>query len=110
MLRFLKPLKIQIALLVIICFALNSNTLHNEYALDDAIVINQNLNVQAGVQGIGKILSTDAFQGYLDMINSKSTASGGRYRPLSIVTFALEQSFFGETHGLEYREHQKKSV
>ena len=108
MFDYLKSLKVQIASVAILCFVLNYNTLSNEYALDDGIIIHQNLNVQAGVKGIGKILTTDAFQGYLDMVNSQSPLSGGRYRPLSIVTFALEQSFFGETHGLEYREHQKK--
>ncbi len=107
MLEYLKNFKVQIALVAIICFILNYNTLNNEYALDDGIIIHQNLNVQAGIKGIGEIITTDAFQGYLDMVNSKSPVSGGRFRPLSIITFALEQSFFGETHGLEYREHQK---
>jgi protein O-mannosyl-transferase len=108
MFEYLKPLKIQIALVAVLCFVLNSNTLNNEYALDDGIIIHQNLNVQAGVKGIGKIMTTDAFQGYLDMVNSQSPLSGGRYRPLSIVTFAIEQSIFGETYGLEYWEHQRK--
>jgi protein O-mannosyl-transferase len=108
MFESLKQHKTQIIIVIIYCFVLNFNTLSHQYALDDGIIIHQNLNVQAGTKGIGKILTTDAFQGYLDMANSQSPLSGGRYRPLSIVTFALEQSLFGETYGLEYREEQKK--
>jgi len=108
MFKFLQQLKVQLTIVVLLVFVLNWNTFSNEYALDDDIVIHQNLNVQAGVSGIGEILSTDAFQGFLDSQGAESPLSGGRYRPLSIVTFALEQSFFGETYGLEYREELER--
>jgi tetratricopeptide (TPR) repeat protein len=104
----LYQLKTQLGLIALISLILNINTFTNQYALDDEIIILQNLNVQAGVDGINKILTTDAFQGYLDMAGAQSPVSGGRFRPLSIITFAIEQSLFGETYGLEYREAQKR--
>lgn len=100
--------KTQLGIIVFLCFILNFNTLNNKYALDDEIIINLNLNVQSGNDGIGKIIKTDAFQGYLDMAGVQSPISGGRFRPLSIITFAMEQSFFGETLGLQYRQEQNK--
>lgn len=108
MLEFISKLKVQLSLITIICILLNFNTLSLKYALDDEIIIHQNLNVQAGFKGIGKILSTDALQGYLDMVDAQSPLTGGRFRPLSIITFAIEQSLFGETYGLEYREAQSQ--
>jgi hypothetical protein len=104
----LYQLKTQLGLIVLISLILNINTFTNQYALDDEIIILQNLNVQSGVNGINKILTTDAFQGYLDMAGAQSPVSGGRFRPLSIITFAIEQSLFGETYGLEYREAQER--
>lgn len=109
MFELLKQQKVQFALVAIFSLGLNWNTFTNEYALDDEIVIHQNLNVQAGISGIDEILTTDAFQGYLDMAGMESPLSGGRYRPLSIVTFAIEQSFGGVTLGEEYRKEQENT-
>lgn len=107
MFELLKQQKVQFALVAIFSLGLNWNTFTNKYALDDEIVIHQNLNVQAGISGIDEILTTDAFQGYLDMAGMESPLTGGRYRPLSIVTFAIEQSFGGVTLGDEYRQEQE---
>lgn len=74
---------------------LYSNSLFNEYALDDGIVIEKNTYVQEGLRGIPKILSTDAYESYYKQMNAKQQLAGGRYRPLSLVTFAVEQQFFG---------------
>ena len=95
---------ISIMLIILICFGLNWNTIYNDYALDDNIIIHQNLNVQDGISGIPAIMTTDAFQGYLDMVGAETPLAGGRYRPLSIVTFAIEQSLFGKTLGENYRQ------
>ncbi len=106
MLQFLYQIKVQFIVVISLSLLLYANTLTHGYALDDKIVIHQNLNVQAGIAGIPKILSTDAFQGYLDMAGAQSPIKGGRFRPLSIVTFAIEQSLFGLTLGLDYRQIQ----
>jgi protein O-mannosyl-transferase len=82
-------------LLALVGVILYSNTLFNEYALDDGIVIEKNDYVQQGLRGIPKILSTDAYESYYRQMNAKQQLAGGRYRPLSLVTFAIEQQFFG---------------
>lgn len=64
------------------------------YTLDDKIVIVDNNYVKEGLSGIGKILSTESFQGYFG--EQKNLVAGSRYRPLSIVTFAVEHQFFGQ--------------
>jgi tetratricopeptide (TPR) repeat protein len=82
-------------LLLIVGLILYCNSFQNEYALDDGIVIEKNDYVQKGFKGISKILSTDAYESYYRQMNAKQQLSGGRYRPLSIVTFAIEQQLFG---------------
>ena len=72
------------------------NSTQNEYALDDGIVIVQNEFVQQGISGIDDIMSKDAFHSYYSQMGGAQELSGGRYRPLSIVTFAIEQQFFGK--------------
>ena len=87
--------KMQAIILVILGFILYSNSFFNGYALDDGIVIQKNDYVQRGVRGIPKILSTDAYESYYRQMGAKEQLSGGRYRPLSVVTFAVEQQLFG---------------
>jgi hypothetical protein len=84
-------------LLIIIGFVFYSNSFFNEYALDDGIVIEKNEYVQQGFKGIPKILSKDAYDSFYRSMNAEQQLSGGRYRPLSIVTFAIEQQLFGST-------------
>ncbi|MCC6691205.1 MAG: tetratricopeptide repeat protein [Bacteroidia bacterium] len=73
------------------------NSFFNDYALDDGIVIIKNEYVQQGLKGISKILSKDAYDSFYRSMNAQDQLSGGRYRPLSIVTFAIEQEFLGTT-------------
>lgn len=86
---------IQALVLILIGFVFYSNSFFNEYALDDGIVIEKNEYVQEGFRGIPKILKTDAYDSFYKSMNAGQQLSGGRYRPLSIVTFAIEQQFFG---------------
>ncbi len=79
--------------LIIVVLLLNVNTLKNQYALDDAIVITQNQHVKKGIRGISDIFTTDTFQGFFGQ--QKDLVAGGRYRPLSLVMFAIEYQFFG---------------
>ncbi len=87
--------KIQAMVLLIVGFILYGNSILNEYALDDGIVIEKNDYVQQGFKGIPKILKTDAYDSFYRSMNAKQQLSGGRYRPLSVVTFAIEQQLFG---------------
>ena len=87
--------RIQAIIVGLLAFALYCNTFGHEYALDDTIVIVKNEYVYEGFAGIKDILTKDAFDSYYRQFNSSNQLSGGRYRPLSIVTFAIEQQFFG---------------
>ena len=51
--------------------------------------------VKKGFLGIGEILGNDTFLGFFKV--EKSLVAGGRYRPLSLVTFAIEYQLFGES-------------
>jgi len=79
-------------LLFLLAFVLYGNTTGNRFALDDVIVITGNKYTQQGVSGIPDIMTHDAFIGaYGEALN----LSGGRYRPLSIVMFAVEYQLWG---------------
>lgn len=69
------------------------NTLWNKYASDDAIVLTENIYVQKGFSGIGDIFTHDVFEGFFK--EKKSLVAGGRYRPLSVATFAIEYGLYG---------------
>jgi tetratricopeptide (TPR) repeat protein len=90
-----RSFQLQAIILILIGFIFYSNSFLNEYALDDGIVIQKNEYVQEGFKGIKKILKTDAYDSFYKQMNAKQQLSGGRYRPLSIVTFAIEQQLFG---------------
>ena len=81
-------------LLFVFSFLLYGNTLQNKYALDDAIVITENQFVKKGISGISDIFSTELFTGFFKV--KKNLVEGGRYRPLSLVSFAIEYEFFGQ--------------
>ncbi len=70
-----------------IAFLFYSNTLTHDYALDDSGAITNNLFVQKGLAGIPDILAVDLW--HFDNVNL------GYYRPLSLITFAIEHEFFG---------------
>lgn len=76
----------------------------NKYALDDDIVMRLNDYVQQGFSGIGTIMTSDSYDSFFKSMGSSGELSGGRYRPLSIVTFAIEQQLFGECHGTRMLE------
>ncbi len=79
--------------LSLIALLLYVNTIGHEYALDDAIVITQNDFVQQGIAGLPDLFSGDTFLGFFG--EQKNLVAGGRYRPLTLATFAIEQSIFG---------------
>jgi tetratricopeptide (TPR) repeat protein len=78
-----------------VSFIFYARSINNEYALDDGIVIEKNEYVHQGFAGIGDILTKDAYASFLAQLGSKGQLAGGRYRPLSIVTFAIEYQWFG---------------
>lgn len=75
-------------------FALYHVALGFGYVLDDQMVIWDNAYVQKGFSGLREIFAYDSFMGYFK--TPKFLLEGGRYRPLSLATFALEVQFFGK--------------
>lgn len=77
---------ISATLIFVFSFLIYSNTINHDYALDDTGAIQQNLNVQKGLKGIPDILKMDLWE--------QSEVRLGYYRPLSLITFAVEYEFF----------------
>lgn len=82
-------------LLALISFGIYYNSIWNENALDDGIIIQKNEFVLQGAKGIGKILTKDSYYSFYRQMNAEDQLAGGRYRPLSVVSFAIEQEFIG---------------
>jgi tetratricopeptide (TPR) repeat protein len=82
------------AIIILLTVILYGNTLSHDYALDDSIVITENQFTIKGIKGIREIFINDSFTGFFS--TKKELVQGGRYRPLSIATFAVEYHFFGE--------------
>ncbi len=93
--EWLSEFKVQALIVAALAFIFYINTYKNEAAHDDTMVIVQNEYVLEGLSGIPDIFTKDAYDSYYKQFNSGNQLSGGRYRPLSIVTFAIEQQIFG---------------
>ena len=89
--------KIQNLILMVLGLVFYANTFTNLYAFDDAIVIQKNNYVQEGLRGIPRIFASDVYESFYAQMGAEQQLSGGRYRPLSVATFALEQQLFGST-------------
>ena len=81
--------------LFIVSVLLYANTLGHDYTQDDAIVIYDNMFTTQGLEGIPGIFTNDTFFGFFKEEGKANLVSGGRYRPLSQVFFALEWEWFG---------------
>ncbi len=86
---FIKNVPLQSLLIFVFAFLLYANTLTHGFVLDDAIVITDNMFTQQGVNGIGGILSKDTFFGFFKVEGKEALVSGGRYRPMTLVIFAM---------------------
>ena len=80
-------------LLMALSFAIYAAAISFGYVLDDQMTIWENAYVQKGLAGLSDIFAYDSFMGYFQ--EQKFLLEGGRYRPLSLATFALEVEFFG---------------
>ncbi len=81
-------------LILAFSFLLYANTLPHKYTQDDAIVIYDNMYTTQGLAGIPGILKYDTFKGFFKVEGKDKLVSGGRYRPLSLVLFAIEWQLF----------------
>ena len=81
-------------IVAILAFVIYLNTLGHEFVLDDAIVVSENVFTQDGLAGWDDLLTKDTFYGFFQA-DKGNLVSGGRYRPLSPMLFALIYQFFG---------------
>lgn len=81
--------------LIAISVAIYVNTFNHEVAYDDETILHKNEYVIQGVKGIPGILSHDSYYSYYKQLGLENSLPGGRYRPLSHITFAIEQQFIG---------------
>ena len=79
-----------------IAILLYAVTFHHEWALDDVMSITMNSFTQKGWAGISDLFTRDSFYGF---IGNESDLSGGRWRPLALLSFATEIEFFGWKKG-----------
>src|ERR1044071_3948723 len=82
-------------LIGLIGFVFYITSINGEYALDDGIIIHQNDHVVKGLRGIKDIMTRDAYESFYRRMCATDQLAGGRYRPLSAVSFAIEQEFIG---------------
>lgn len=76
-------------ILAIISAVVYVNTMQGGFVLDDVMVIKENTYVREGFSGIGELLKTPHLKGHMDLKTDT-------YRPLSLVTYAMEFGLFGE--------------
>ena len=91
-------------------FLLYANTISFDYALDDKIVITANQITKQGFDGVVDHFFYDSMDGFwaeqygisVQDLKKDALVAGGRYRPLSLVTYAIEWELFGERPGLSH--------
>ena len=91
---FLNQTYVPYLVIFLLSIGIYFNTTYNQYTVDDPLVSTANKFTLKGFGGIKDIMTHDALVGYFGEQGSEAL-SGGRYRPLSIVTFAIEDEFFG---------------
>ncbi len=96
-LRMFSPFFVAVMMFAL-AFILYGRTIGYSFACDDRAAIFDNRFTVKGVSGIPGILSHDLFYGIFG--EQVDCLQGGRYRPLSLVTFALETQIFGVTPGI----------
>lgn len=81
--------------LFVLGFLLYANTIPHDYTQDDAIVIYDNEFTQKGIAGIPDILTHDTFRGFFKEEGKEKLVAGGRYRPFTLLMFAVEHQIAG---------------
>jgi len=100
-----RPVKKQdsrLLFLLILSIFIYFNTCFNEYALDDYLVISKNEYTQKGIEGIPDLVTKTSFYGFFKNNNEEVTL---RYRPLVMVSYAIECSLFKNRDVLLFFSH-----
>ncbi len=90
--HFISNKRVQLLLIVVITLAFYGNSITNDFAFDDGEFYLANQFVQKGVGGIYDLFTKESMYGFY---GHASLVSGGRWRPLSLITFAIEKDYFG---------------
>ena len=88
---------------------LYSNTLWNNYAIDDTIVVTDNRFTKKGFGGIKEHFTHDMFEGFFGERGAR-LVSGGRYRPLSMASLTVEYELTRRMRGDKREEITDKNV
>src|SRR6185312_5493071 len=101
------PFKTKCIFLCVVGVLFYGNSIFNKYAMDDQLTILDNSYVQMGFSGIPKILSNDSYASYYVSMGGdpNQQLSGGRFRPLSEIVFAIEQQLLGGSELLPFFRH-----
>jgi len=91
--KFWKKKLLPASILFFLAIGLYAYATTFDYVLDDQIVLTNNNFTKKGFDGIHDIMTKESFVGRFG--EQKNLVTGARYRPLSIVTFAIEYQFFG---------------
>jgi protein O-mannosyl-transferase len=75
-------------ILVLFTFFIYSNTINNDYALDDDIYTKKNVFVQNGFSSLNDIFAKGSLVGF-------NGSNDSNYRPLALLNFMIETSIFG---------------
>ena len=92
---FWKDKLLPATIITLLALALYAYSISFEFVLDDGIVLEKNELVKGGIKSIPELLTTESFTGYFGG-EQKDLLVGARYRPLSLISFALEYQLFGE--------------
>ncbi len=76
--------------------ALYANTIWHGFVLDDGMLILDNAFTKKGIAGWGELLTNDTFAGFFEQMQRSANVYGSRYRPLTLLVFALFYQIFGE--------------
>lgn len=94
LLSFLTNKRLICLLIFLFSFVLYFNTISHDYTQDDAIVITDNMYTTQGLAGIDEILKYDTFKGFFKTEGKDKLVAGGRYRPFTLIMFAIEWQLF----------------
>lgn len=90
-------LRMQWLVILGVSFLIYLPTISFDFTLDDAIVIYDNAYTTEGLSGIPDLLTYDTFRGFFKVEGKEQLVSGGRYRPLTPVIFAVLWELAGRT-------------
>lgn len=82
-------------IIAVLAFLVYANTLTLHFALDDRMVILESqYTIKGGWDSVKSIFTEDTFSGYFGA--DQSIVAGGRYRPMSQLTYMIEFQLFGK--------------